>query len=194
MSDAVSKPAYIFAVTFVTGGMLEHMDGEIVDIVDGNNQVLYQLAKVAAHEQGLLHRTVIGEVRDTAGNWILVKQSADRQDAGQFVSPVGGHVRASESEVDALKRETLEEIGIDEFSYEPVGKFVFNRKVLGRHENHYFIVYKIITDKSFVLGNEADDYETFTEQQLYKLIKSDPELFGDAFYAVLKKFYPHILS
>ena len=67
---------------------------EIVDVVDGKDRVLYQTSKQDAHDKGLLHRTVISEIRDSKGNWILVRQAKDRQDAGQYVSPVGGHVRA----------------------------------------------------------------------------------------------------
>lgn len=85
------------------------MHDELVDIVDDACAVLYSVTKTEAHQKGLLHRTVIGEVRDSKGNWLLVQQSADRQDAGQFVSPVGGHVRAGESDEDALRREAMED-------------------------------------------------------------------------------------
>lgn len=169
------------------------MTDELVDIIDSTNNVLHSISKKAAHEQGLLHRTVIGEVRDTKGNWVLVRQSQDRQDAGQYVSPVGGHVRAGETEVEALKRETLEEIGLTDFAFDHIGDFIFDRKVLGRHENHYFIIYRITTDRPFVLGDEADDYKSFTEASLREQIKQHPSLFGAAFYAVLHKFYGHML-
>src|SRR5687767_9284467 len=98
---------------------------ELVDIVDSECTVLSCATKSEAHQKGLLHRTVIAEVRDSKGNWILVQQSADRQDAGQYVSPVGGHVRAGESDEDALKRETLEEIGLTDFDFVPVGKLIY---------------------------------------------------------------------
>ena len=122
---------------------------EMVDVVDENNKVLYSVSKAKAHQEGLLHRTVIAEVRDSKGNFILVKQAPDRQDPGQYVSPVGGHVRAGESEIEALNREATEEIGLgmSDFKYKLIGKFIFNRQVLKRQENHYFIVYEIHTNK-----------------------------------------------
>jgi 8-oxo-dGTP pyrophosphatase MutT (NUDIX family) len=170
------------------------MAEEIVDIVDIECVVLDSIPKSIAHEKGLLHRTVIGEVRRTNGDWVLVKQAGDRQDAGQYVSPVGGHAKAGESDEQALAREALEEIGLTEFDFEPVGRFVFERKVLGRHENHYFIVYKITTDQDLLLGDEAVAYEAFQEDELRKLIASKPEMFGGAFFALLKQFYPHLLE
>jgi isopentenyl-diphosphate delta-isomerase len=167
---------------------------ELVDIVDGDCVALSSVLKTEAHKKGLLHRTVIAEVRDSKGNWLLVQQSPDRQDAGQFVSPVGGHVKAGETDEEALLRETLEEIGLTKFDYEHIGKFIFERHVIGRHENHYFVVYRIITDDDLVLGDEAVAYRSFSEDALRAAIQETPALFGDAFYALLKQFYPHLLQ
>jgi hypothetical protein len=116
---------------------------EMVDIVDEHDAVLYQTTKHEAHEKGLLHRTVIAEVRDTEGRWILTQQSSERQDPGQYVSPVGGHVRAGESVENALKREAMEECGLKDFKFSYVGKAVYNRFIKNRQENHYFIMYDI---------------------------------------------------
>ncbi len=167
---------------------------EIVDIVNEEDQVVGQISKHEAHAKGLLHRTVISEIRDSSGKWILVKQSASRQDAGQYVSPVGGHVRAGESIEDALKREAMEETGLSNFIYNLVGKTIYNRDVLNRHENHYFILFEIISDKDLVLNHESVEYKKFTDEELRNEIKNNPKAFGDAFYAILKAFYPNILS
>jgi hypothetical protein len=60
---------------------------EMVDIVNENDEVTGQADKRKAHAEGLLHRTVISEVKNGKGEWLLVKQAGDRQDAGQYVSP-----------------------------------------------------------------------------------------------------------
>lgn len=119
---------------------------EMVDIVDENNVVLRQIPKKEAHEKGLLHRTVISEIKNSKGDWTLTKQASDRQDAGQYVSPIGGHALAGESEDKALKRETLEEFGFEPTNFKLAGKAIFNRYVLNRQENHYFVLYEIYTD------------------------------------------------
>ena len=85
-------------------------DEEAVDIVDENCKVLFSVPKSEAHEKGLLHRTVIAEIKDNQGRWLLVRQASHKQDAGQFVSPVGGHVKSGETAEEALKREVLEEV------------------------------------------------------------------------------------
>ena len=68
---------------------------EKVDVVDKNLKVLYSVEKQEAHDKGFLHPTVIAEVINSRGEWLLVKQAGHKQDPGQFVSPVGEIGRAS---------------------------------------------------------------------------------------------------
>ncbi len=171
------------------------MGMEYVDIVNGNDEIIGNCSKQEAHEKGFLHRTVIAEVIGSDGKWTLVKQASDRQDAGQFVSPVGGHVVTGETEDQALLREANEEYGLDsDISFKLVGKKIFNREVIGRKENHYFILYEIYSDKPPVLNEESVSTETFTKEQLAKEIKDNPTKFGDAFHFILKSFYPDLLK
>ena len=165
---------------------------EIVDIVDNNDQVIYQTTKIQAHQEGLLHRTVIAELIDSHGNWTLVKQASDKQDAGQYVSPVGGHVTAGESVEDALARESLEEVGIKPKNYKFVGKKIFNRKVLSCKENHYFIVYEIYSDDTLTLNHESVSFKKFSQQELPRQLQTQPQLFGEAFHFVIDSFYPKL--
>ncbi len=166
---------------------------EMVDVVGEDATILYKTSKTKAHELGLLHKTVIAEVIDRKGRWVLVKQASDRQDAGQYVSPVGGHVRSGESEVDALYREAKEELGLKNFQYKFIGKAVFNRRILGRQENHYFILYEIYSDERPKLNQESVGYRSFTKYQIKRQLKNNPKKFGDAFYFIVKTFYPDLM-
>lgn len=167
---------------------------ELVDIVDDKENFIEIVPKSEAHKKGLLHKTVISEVVNSKGEWLMVKQSKDRQDAGQYVSPVGGHVTAGETNEEALKRESEEEVGLTgDFKYELVGKKIFNRFVIGRQENHFFIQYKIYSDAKPVLSHEADDYKYFTEEELKRELKENPKMFGDAFHFVVKEFFCNLL-
>lgn len=165
----------------------EHM--ELVDVVNEHDEVLRQADKQECHQKGLLHRTVIGELIDSKGNWTLVRQAKDKQDAGQYVSPVGGHVKAGETAEAALKRETFEELGIQEFEYKFVGKKILNREVIGRKENHFFLVYEIYSNQVPVLNHESDAFEAFTPDELKNALKNNPSKFGDAFHFVMQNFY-----
>lgn len=162
---------------------------EIVDIVDESGQVLRQAAKHEAHQNGWLHKTVIGYLRD-GDRWSLVRQAADRQDAGQLVAPVGGHVKAGEDDLEALLREAEEEIGTRNIQHTFIGTARFHRQVIGRDENHLFLIYEITTPDKVSLGTESDSIHHFTSQQLTHALTHTPHHFGDAYYFVLEHFYP----
>lgn len=168
------------------------MDQEIVDIIDESGKVLRQELKTEAHKHGWLHKTVIGYLK-YGGDWALVRQAADRQDAGQLVAPVGGHVTAGESDLDALLRESEEEIGTPNITYKHIGNAQFHRQVIGRDENHLFIVYEISTDDPINLGTEAVAIEQFASDELKQAVAEHPENFGAAYYFVLEYFYPEYL-
>lgn len=168
------------------------MADELVDIIDESGGIVEQALKTIAHEQGLLHKTVIGCLRKD-DMWHLVRQAADRQDAGQLVNPVGGHVQAGETDIDALLRECSEEIGTRNITYNEIGRARFHRQVIGRDENHMFIVYEIMTNDPITLNHEAESIHMFDEESLKLQLTSQPEVFGNAYYFVLEKFYPHML-
>lgn len=167
---------------------------EYVDIVDTNDNVLHSVSKTQAHKEGLLHRTVIAEYINSNREWILVKQAADRQDPGQYVSPTGGHVQSGESEDEALKREAKEEMGINIKDFKLVGKSIYRRTVGEKDENHYFIVYEIYGDDEVALNHESVAWERFTEEQLRVDLKENPDKFGAAFHFVVERFYSHLLE
>ncbi len=169
---------------------------EIVDIVNENDEILYQVTKQEAHNKGLLHRTVICEVIDSKGNWTLVQQHTQKQDPGVYLSPIGGHVSAGETNEAALKREMEEEGGLTNAPMKYIDKVIYNREVphLHRQENHYFILYEVYSDAVLKLGDESVSQKKFSPKELKQKLKQNPELFGKPFKFLLKKFYPHLID
>ena len=169
------------------------MADELVDIVDQEDKIIGSSMKSKAHQEGLLHRTVIGEVIGTNRIWTVVEQSESKQDTGQYVSAVGGHVKSGESIIDALKREAKEEYGLSgKFKFKLIGKKVYNRSVKGSLENHYFIIFEIYTNKKPILDEESVNYKRFSEKDLSKELKEHPEKFGPPFIFLINSFYPQL--
>ncbi len=162
---------------------------ELVDILSEQLEIVDTVQKGMAHEKGLLHATVISEVVNSKGEWLLVRQASDKQDAGQWVSPIGGHVSAGETHDEALKREAKEEIGYENVSFNLVGKKVYCRQSRGKVENHLFVVYVIHSDNDFDLNEESVEAKWFPESELKKLLQEAPEKFGDAYHFVVKEFF-----
>lgn len=161
---------------------------EIVDIVTPAGAPLRQMSKQQAHAEGLLHPCVIGVVRTADGSRSVVRQNTHKQDAGQYVNPVGGHVKAGESLEDALRREVLEEIGWHNFTFELIGSVVYDRHVLGHRENHLFHVFAISSDEPFVINDESIEVRHLSAAEYASLIKNEPHLFGPPHHFVDKTF------
>jgi 8-oxo-dGTP pyrophosphatase MutT (NUDIX family) len=170
------------------------MADELLDLVNEKDEVIGKEWKYEMHKTGMLHRTVIAEVIGKGRVWTLVEQSAEKQDTGQYVSAVGGHVKSGESIEDALRREAKEEFGLSgKFDFKYIGKKIYNREVKGNKENHLFILYEIYTDQEPALDSESVSHKRFTEKELSKELSEHPEKFGPPFHFLVQKFYPNLL-
>jgi len=167
---------------------------EQVDIITEDGKYLKTVSKSTAHQEGLLHKTVIAELINSRGEFCFVRQASDKQDAGQYVSPVGGHVSAGESDTQALIRECQEECGITPTNYKLIGTTIYSRKIIGRKENHFFIVYEIYTDEDPVLNHESVEFKRFTKGEIKSLVQSNPAIFGAAWHQVFKICYSKIYN
>lgn len=167
---------------------------ELIDVINEQNVVVGTTGKLVAHKDGLLHRIVIAELVNSRGQYCFVKQASDRQDPDQFVSPIGGHVTVGENIEGALIRECQEEVGFTPKSYKFIGSTIYNRQVIGRHENHLFLVYEIQADESPVLNHESVEFRWFSPKEIKATLKSHPGLFGAAWHHVFKNLYPNLYN
>ncbi|MCR4746419.1 MAG: NUDIX hydrolase [Lachnospiraceae bacterium] len=99
-------------------------------------------------KEGDFHLTVLGAVKRRDGKYLITKRAMDKEWAPGAWEIPGGGVRAGESSEEAVKREILEETGIDVSSAE--GGYVFTYKRVNPEEkNNYFVdVYSFEMDFS----------------------------------------------
>ena len=89
------------------------MAEELVDLVDGNDNVVGAATIRKCLEEGLLHRAVAVLVERGNGRFILQQRSKkDRWQPGLWTLSSTGHVRSGETYDSAAARELHEELGI----------------------------------------------------------------------------------
>ncbi|MFH2085237.1 MAG: NUDIX hydrolase [bacterium] len=168
--------------------MLQTTD-EQLDTINEKNVVISSTSKSIAHRAGLLHRIVIGEIVNSKREYCFVKQAGDRQDPGQYISPIGGHVQAGERIEDALCRKCHEEVGFTPVELKYVGGTIYNREVIGRRENHFFLVYMIRHNGPVILNHESVDYQWFSVEKIQQTLQSSPQTFDAAWHHVFKNIF-----
>ena len=98
----------------------------MLPLVDEDGRVIGTAPRSVAHEQHLLHPVVHLHVLNSAGDIYLQHRPTWKQtQPGKWDSAVGGHIDAGEDVATALLRETREEIGITDFKYRALEKYVF---------------------------------------------------------------------
>lgn len=89
-------------------------------------------------QPGDFHLTVLGVLRRPDGTYLITRRRMDKEWAPGYWEVPGGGVRAGESAEDAVKREILEETGVDVSNAD--GGYVFSYKRVNPEEkNNYFV-------------------------------------------------------
>lgn len=119
------------------------------------------------------HLTVLGVIKRPDGTYLITRRKLDKEWAAGWWEIPGGGVVAGESSADAVKREILEETGIDVTGAD--GGYAFSYKRVNPEEkNNYFVdVYKFTMDidKTDVKLQEAEtsgfSFATLSEIRAY---------------------------
>ena len=92
------------------------------------------------------HLTVLGVLQRPDGKYLITRRNLDKEWAAGWWEVPGGGVRAGEDGADAVKREILEETGIDVTGAK--GGYAFSyKRVNPEEQNNYFVdIYKYVLD------------------------------------------------
>jgi isopentenyldiphosphate isomerase len=100
-------------------------------IVDENGNQISTALRSVCHDgkSKLLHPVVHMHLFNGKGELFLQKRAMTKDLLpGYWDTSVGGHASPGESTDEALKRETLEELGLKEFSYKFIKKYIWESK------------------------------------------------------------------
>lgn len=93
-------------------------------------------------KEGEYHLSVLGVIQRPDGKYLITKRAADKAWAPGWWEVSGGAAIAGETSEEAVKREILEETGLDVTNAEGGFLFSYHRENPGEGDNYFVDVYK----------------------------------------------------
>lgn len=127
----------------MTVAMMKDNRQELFPRVDEEGNVLGSITRGEAHSGSkILHPVVHLHVFNAQGDLYLQKRPSWKDiQPDKWDTACGGHIDFGENVSEALRREVSEELGIETFTPEPLGRYVFESKVERElvyvHTTHY---------------------------------------------------------
>lgn len=97
-------------------------------------------------KEGEYHLSVLGVIQRPDGKYLITKRAADKAWAPGWWEVSGGASIAGETSEEAVKREILEETGLDVTNAEGGFLFSYHRENPGEGDNYFVDVYKYHMD------------------------------------------------
>lgn len=97
-------------------------------------------------KEGEYHLSVLGVIQRPDGKYLITKRATDKAWAPGWWEVSGGAAIAGETSEDAVKREILEETGLDVTNAEGGFLFSYHRENPGEGDNYFVDVYKYHMD------------------------------------------------
>ena len=121
---------------------------ELWDIYDSNKQRTVRTMKRDdwCLKDGEYHLTVLGVVVRPDGKFLITQRVMTKAWAPGWWEVSGGAAQAGEDSQDAVKREILEETGLDVTGCEGGYLFTYHRENPGKGDNYFVDVYRFIKD------------------------------------------------
>lgn len=162
---------------------------EIFPIVTPEGAIIGKASRSLCHSGSmLLHPVVHLHIMSPDGDIFLQRRSRNKDiQPGRWDTAVGGHVDYGEETIDALYRETREELGITEFMPEKVRSFVF------RSDREQELVNTYYTVLSPDFGPDIDP-EEIEEARFWSRSEIEENLGKGVFTPNFEHEYQHIIS
>lgn len=137
------------------------------------------------------HLTVLGVVCRPDGKYLITKRVMTKAWAPGWWEVSGGAAMAGEESLDAVKREVLEETGLDVSGWDGGYVFTYHRENPGKGDNYFVDVYKFIGDFTMDDVNlqegetdggmlaTLDEIKAFADQGIFLHYDSIKQVFED---------------
>jgi len=162
--------------------------GEILDVVDENNEVIATASRTECHEQKLRHKGVQVFILNSEGD-LFVQKRSDSKDIfpGLYEGGITGHVLSGDKCIDAAIRELKEELGIAVTAEDL--KEIVRFKVLFENEHELITAYLLDYDGPIKIdNNEVVSGEFVPVDDVRQRIKDDDKEFTPVFLIGFDKF------
>ena len=118
------------------------------DIYDSNKQLTGRTMKRNDWilQDGEYHLSVLAVIKRTDGKYLITKRAMDKHWAPGWWEVSGGGVMAGETSLEAIRREVLEETGLDVTNAEGGFLFDYHRENPGEGDNYFVDVYRFTLD------------------------------------------------
>lgn len=121
------------------------------------------------------HLTVLGVVARPDGRYLITKRVMTKAWAPGWWEVSGGAAMAGEDSIDAVKREVLEETGLDVSKAQGGYLFTYHRENPGKGDNYFVDVYRFVMDFDesdlSLQKEETDGYMLATHEQIQEFAK-----------------------
>lgn len=164
------------------------MSNEVI-LVDVQDNAIGTMDKLAAHEQGLLHRAFSVFIINSNGEMLLQQRAHGKyHSGGLWTNACCSHPMPGESVNDAAKRRLMEEMGIDADAQH---HFSFIYKVdldnnLTEHELDHVLI-GVYDDEVKPNPDEVMDYKWVNPEQVLADVAVNPDNYTEWFKLVIDK-------
>lgn len=164
---------------------------ELVDVLDENGNKIGIKDREDAFKDGNFLRAVHLWIYNPNNNKVLIQKRSKikKADSNKWDLTCGGHIKAGESSIDAIIRETKEEIGLD-ISSENFFKLL-EKKYIGTRKyffDVYFLEKDVNIDKLILQEEEVQDIKYFSIEELENMYYTRNDFVKQCYIEELIKF------
>lgn len=165
---------------------------EMWDIYDADKKRTGRLMKRNdwCLKEGEYHLTVLGVIMRNDGKFLITQRVMTKAWAPGWWEVSGGAAQAGEDSLEAVKREVLEETGIDVSDAQGGYAFTYKRENIKEGDNYFVDVYKFIKDITaediHIQKEEALDYKFATKEEIEEIAAKGEFLHYDSIKQVFE--------